>query len=866
MKKSRRQFLALTLAMSMMLPALPVTAAQAQEPTAVQQQQETAAYGAMLTYGSTVEDYDTLDQAIAALAGKTGQYHLTIGQNATRTSSITIPAGLNLTVDFAGKTVNWTFPQEAEDKTAFVVQTNGTLTLTNTGGEYVGGFTSNGEGVKNEGTVTISKGAYAADGILLRNENAGILTVEDGQLRSGQWVVLNKNNGYVHIQNGTLTAAGTKEVVYQTNGTMNITGGTFTSGAQTMAVTGGKLTLNGGEVISNGGTALLLCNTTAAAALEMTGGTLRGATALMFGADAQETTGTLRADIRGGTVTGTLQQGTLPEGAALTITGGTFSTDVTAYLGNNVTQIKTVDGLYLVKVYDDATAVADGAVAKTEANDKVQYYTTLSEALAGKPEKLTLLANTQEEAGISWQMEIEKNGFNAQNLTAGDGWVKTETATAYVFQPAQVIPEGTYTITPYLETLTQEEGQDRYTVAPEDQWIIGVTAAEVYTKLPQIEGFTFSGLEVLENQVVRANYDRQEYTVVFQSYDGTTVEEQTGKYGASIQTPAGPARRNYRFRGWNDGNQLIGANTAYEITGDAVLTASYRRRNDDDQGSPQYRPPRRDIVIADTEHGKVRTDVDQARQDDLVTITIRPDRGYELDNLRVTSGNNQVLKLKWEEENEATFTMPNSDVRIRATFTKLPDVPAEDDEETAWDNPFRDVDEKDWFYEAVQFVYENDLMEGTGRRTFEPNTAFTRAMIAQVLYNREDHPGFGITAFTDVDRHAWYANAINWAASIGLVEGYGDGTFGPNDPLTREQMAAVLYRYAAYKGYDTAISGNLNQFNDGWKCSAWATDNVRWAVKNRILNGMGNGQLVPQGAATRAEVATMLMQFEKAMA
>src|SRR5699024_7796229 len=138
----------------------------------------------------------------------------------------------------------------------------------------------------------------AADGTLLRNENAGILTVEDGQLRSRQWVVLNKNNGYVHIQNGTLTAAGTKEVVYQTNGTMNITGGTFTSDAQTMAVTGGKLTLSGGEVISNGGMALLLCNTTAAAALEMTGGTLRGVTALMFGAGAQETTGTLRADIR----------------------------------------------------------------------------------------------------------------------------------------------------------------------------------------------------------------------------------------------------------------------------------------------------------------------------------------------------------------------------------------------------------------------------------------------------------------------------------------------------------------------------------------------------------------------------------------
>ena len=174
--------------------------------------------------------------------------------------------------------------------------------------------------------------------------------------------------------------------------------------------------------------------------------------------------------------------------------------------------------------------------------------------------------------------------------------------------------------------------------------------------------------------------------------------------------------------------------------------------------------------------------------------------------------------------------------------------------------PFSDVGVDDWFYEAVQYVYENGMMNGVGNNLFAPSSNLTRGMIAQVLYNLESTPAAGNGVFTDVAANQWYADAVNWAAANDIVGGYGNGKFGPEDDITREQMAQILYNYAIFKGYDVSVQGGLSTFNDGAKTSDWALSAMKWAVGSGLLQGY-NGNLNPTGTATRAEVAQILMNF-----
>lgn len=160
-----------------------------------------------------------------------------------------------------------------------------------------------------------------------------------------------------------------------------------------------------------------------------------------------------------------------------------------------------------------------------------------------------------------------------------------------------------------------------------------------------------------------------------------------------------------------------------------------------------------------------------------------------------------------------------------------------------------------WYYEAVQFVQENGLMNGYSNGRFGPNDPLSRAQLAQILFNKEGRPGVNdLLDFSDVSGEAWYAEAVRWAANQGIVSGYGNGKFGPNDPITREQLAVMLWRYS---DSPAAAEKELN-FTDTDKISDYAQEALRWAVENGVLNGYGNGRLDPQGQATRAQVAQML--------
>ena len=177
-------------------------------------------------------------------------------------------------------------------------------------------------------------------------------------------------------------------------------------------------------------------------------------------------------------------------------------------------------------------------------------------------------------------------------------------------------------------------------------------------------------------------------------------------------------------------------------------------------------------------------------------------------------------------------------------------------------NPFTDVSEKDWFYGDVMFVYENGLMLGTSKTLFSPHRTATRGMMATILWRMEGSPvPKGKNSFTDVEAGKWYADAITWTAENSIFAGYGKDKFGPDDPITREQLAAIFYRYADYKGYDLTVKGNLDKFKDADKITDYAKTAMQWAVGSGLVKGKSGNLLDPQGTATRAEIAAMLHRF-----
>lgn len=177
-------------------------------------------------------------------------------------------------------------------------------------------------------------------------------------------------------------------------------------------------------------------------------------------------------------------------------------------------------------------------------------------------------------------------------------------------------------------------------------------------------------------------------------------------------------------------------------------------------------------------------------------------------------------------------------------------------------NPFTDVSTSDWFYDEVMYVCENGLMNGTSSSGFEPNAELSRTMLATVLYRIEGEPqATYLPVFTDIPSYQWYSAAVSWAGINGIVTGYGDGTFVADDALTREQFAAMLYRYTGYKGYDISATSGLADYVDAGAISDWALPAMRWAVAKGLISGTTSTTLEPSRTVTRAQCTAILMRF-----
>ena len=248
-----------------------------------------------------------------------------------------------------------------------------------------------------------------------------------------------------------------------------------------------------------------------------------------------------------------------------------------------------------------------------------------------------------------------------------------------------------------------------------------------------------------------------------------------------------------------------------------------------------------------------------ATEGDKVTIEVAPDEAYLLDELVVTA-NGKDVELTDNGDGTYTFTMPSADVRISATFAEDPDWTEPEEPATDVSDIFIDVAPNAWYKDAVQYAYENGLMTGVSANEFAPDATTTRGMIVSMLARLEGVESANDAGFADVSDE-WYATAVNWAASVGVVNGYEDNTFRPNDAITREQLAAILMNYSAYKGEDVSARASLDAYSDAENVSTWATDTMSWAVAEGYITGMTADTLQPQGAATRAQVAAILQRF-----
>ena len=330
-----------------------------------------------------------------------------------------------------------------------------------------------------------------------------------------------------------------------------------------------------------------------------------------------------------------------------------------------------------------------------------------------------------------------------------------------------------------------------------------------------------------------------------------------GEYaeGTAVPIDAG-SRSNYRFNGWTSSNggsfaNASSANTTFTMpAADTTITAAWSYIGGGGSTTDYYR------LTFETNGGSEISSIRRAEYTTIDLTDYTPTReGYEFTGWYADE--NLTEKI--------TSIRLTRNTTVYAGWEEIKENPS-----TGFENPFTDVSESDWFFNDVKFVYQNGLMNGTSATTFSPEGTTSRGMIVTILWRMAGSPDMEDKIwgypFADVDATAYYGTAVYWARLNGIAGGYDDATFGPNDPITREQMAAILYRYAQYKGYDVSAKADLNKFTDVDEISNYALEALQWANAEGLINGKGDGVLDPKGQATRAEAAAILMRFNEVVA
>ena len=260
------------------------------------------------------------------------------------------------------------------------------------------------------------------------------------------------------------------------------------------------------------------------------------------------------------------------------------------------------------------------------------------------------------------------------------------------------------------------------------------------------------------------------------------------------------------------------------------------------------------IRVQSTGSGTVTAQPETGAPGDSIHIYGKPENGWHLVSVIVTDSKGVQLEVREQESGVYTFRMPDTEVRVEAVFEA--DVPGTE-------LPFEDVAKTDWYFDAVAYVYQKGIMGGYSDQAFGPVDRISRAQLAQLFYNLEGRPAAErpTVSYPDAVPGAWYTSAVAWAAENGILTGYQDGLLKPGGAITRAQLAAMLYRYARYKGYDVSQQVDLSGFTDSQTVAPYAREAMAWACAAGILRGTAAGTLEPNGTASRGQTAVMLMRF-----
>ena len=358
-----------------------------------------------------------------------------------------------------------------------------------------------------------------------------------------------------------------------------------------------------------------------------------------------------------------------------------------------------------------------------------------------------------------------------------------------------------------------------------------------------------------ESVTLTSVYDQigTEYDLDVSAGTGGTVEAsvENGKVAADTEvTVTATANSGYKFTGWTvngETSDITDSTATFTITEDTTIVANFAQKSSGGGGGSSVT---KYALTFDTNGGSTVTKVTKAA-------------GTTIDLSNYTTTKEGYTFAGWYADEDLTNAV--SSVKLTKNTTVYADW-TKDAQSSGLS--YTDVDDNDWFYEAVEYVTDNGIMNGTSAITFAPNVSTTRGMIVTMLYRMEGEPTVkGENPFTDVAVNQYYADPVIWAAANGIVKGTSDTTFAPNQDITREQLTAILYRYAQYKGYDISVGEDTNilSYSDAESVSSYAVSAMQWAVGSSLINGI-SGNLEPQGGATRAQVATMLMRFAENVA
>ncbi len=853
--------------------------------------------------------YATLADAVAAANnGDT----VTLLKNTVE--DVVIPAGKTITLDLNGKKLT--------NKTGHTITVEQGATLTINGEGTVDNVTHQKTTIYNKGTVTLNGGTYdrsKEDGI--KDSNTYYTLLNHGTMTVANVTVNNKGgysslfeNGYFNqkpetkngianpiltIKSGNFTG-GINTVKNDDDATMIIDDGTFANYAQAAFQNHNIATINGGTFDGSTVYAILNCG-------------------VCTGNDAEHDKHQLI--INDGKFSGKIRKGNDENGVhydfgSIAIKGGYFTVDPTTYCAEGKTGVASGDKKYPftvgdivnnVKVVPSGSTVSTGDMdgksdvvknAMETARDAIGTRNTTIEGLAAVG---SIEATEIDSDEVEYETEqLKKQGVSVEGKTV-TFYIRPYMGITVMDATVEnnVITSVTYNIVPQIQKIvsTATSVQDiRFNGDNKNAIRMNCQVPEVTTpitlSLPLPTGFATENLKVKHEKNGKlvgyhdTTYNTADNTITFTNDKGfstftvlsdarSTTIQFTDKdnhnigsaksYGPSNVNDALPttaAESGYVFNGW----KFEGIDGVYTTLTDELLTKlaaksgtvsatpDFSKRSSGSSGSSSGKTTYK-VTTSAVNNGGVNASPSSAEKGAVITITLSPDKGYKLDKLTVTDGSGKTVSTVKKSDMVYTFTMPASAVKVGVSYVKATETPSK--------TKFNDVSANDWFASAVDYVTGKGMMNGTADNTFSPKANTTRGMVVTVLYRLENQPSTSAASFTDVASGAYYANAVAWANANGIVSGYGSGKFGPNDKVTREQLAAILYRYAQYKKYDVSVGEDTNilSYDDAQSISTYAIPAIQWACGAGVVTGKSGSKLDPKGNATRAEVAAMLMRF-----